>query len=118
MRALSIAIALGASLALPAAASEFRMITDQGEFVSLVTERDLTRFGIRLEVRPDGGIDGSAFGRTVTGAWNWRGSYFCRDLFFGQQDLGPNCQAVLINGNTVRFVADQGQGEYADFRLR
>jgi hypothetical protein len=33
-------------------------------------------------------------------------------------DLGYNCQAVLRNGRTVRFVSDQGTGMHADFRLQ
>lgn len=115
---LALAATTAAATAAPAAANEFRMITEQTEFVSQIASRDLRRFGIRLEVSPDGGISGSAFGRDVTGAWNWRGGYFCRDLYFGGEDLGPNCQAVLVSGDTVRFVADQGAGDFADFRLR
>ena len=118
MRAFVLTLALGLPAAAPALANDFRVITDQSEFVGLVANRDLTRFGITLEVSPDGEIGGSAFGRDVSGAWDWRGNFFCRDLFFGQQNLGPNCQAVMVDGDTVRFVADQGQGDHADFRLR
>jgi hypothetical protein len=118
MRALALAAVVCLGTALPVVAEEFRRITEQSEFIRLVADRDLTRLGIRLEVSPEGGIGGSAFGTGVTGAWAWRGSYFCRDLRFGRQELGLNCQAVLVNGNTVRFVADQGQGDFADFRLR
>lgn len=116
--AFAAALGIGTAAAAPAAASEFRMITEQTEFLNHIANRDLRRFGIRLEVTPDGSISGSAFGRDVTGDWNWRGGYFCRDLYFGDDALGPNCQVVLVNGNTVRFVADQGAGDFADFRLR
>ena len=54
----------------------------------------------------------------VSGAWRWQQGYFCRDLYFGSDDLGFNCQMVTVNGSTIRFIADQGQGEHADFRLR
>jgi hypothetical protein len=86
-------------------------------FVSLV-RAELRRFGIRLTVTPDGTIQGRAFGTPVTGRWNWNNGYFCRDLFYGEDDLGFNCQLVQVNGETLRFTSDQGQGIYADLTLR
>ncbi|MBK5927297.1 dihydrodipicolinate reductase [Rhodobaculum claviforme] len=115
--ALIVALGLGAATA-PAAASEFRVVTDRNEFVSLVDGRELRRFGIRLTVTPDGEIGGSGFGQTVFGAWEWNGNFFCRDLGYGSTDLGHNCQLVAVRDGTIRFVADQGQGDHADFRLR
>jgi len=106
-------------LALPVAAqAEFAQVTERERFVSLIEGRDLTRFGIRLEVTSDGQIQGRAFGRDVTGAWRWAQGYFCRDLYWGSMELGANCQAVRQSGDTLRFIADQGQGRYADLYLR
>lgn len=113
------ATALSVAPATTARADTFAPVTDQREFVQLVAGRELTRFGIRLQVSPQGEIEGRAFGRKVSGAWQWNGNYFCRELFYGEDDLGgPNCQVVLRNGDTLRFVADQGQGMHADLRLR
>jgi len=117
-RTIAMTVGLLAVTAAGASANEFRMVTDRAEFVSLVDGRALTRLGIRLQVSPQGGIVGRAFGRNVTGAWQWEGTYFCRDMAYGSTEIGYNCQAVLVNGNTVRFISDQGQGEYADLRLR
>jgi hypothetical protein len=36
----------------------------------------------------------------------------------GEDDLGFNCQLVQVNGETLRFTSDQGQGIYADLTLR
>ena len=106
-------------LALPVAAqAEFAQVTERERFVSLIEGRDLTRFGIRLEVTSDGQIQGRAFGRDVTGAWRWAQGYFCRDLYWGSMELGANCQAVRQRGNTLRFISDQGNGRYADLYLR
>ena len=103
-------------------AQAFERITDAQAFSHLLEGRALTRFGIRLEVSTDatasGRITGRGFGYPVTGAWRWDQGFFCRDLDWGGSDLGFNCQAVLLDGATVRFVSDQGQGEHADFRLR
>lgn len=103
--------------AAPAAANGFRMLDDRSEFLSAVEGRQLKRFGIALDVTPAGEIRGEAFGRPVTGAWQWRDGYFCRSLYWGRRDLGPNCQAVLLDGRTIRFVSDRGVGQFADLRL-
>lgn len=105
-----------ALMATPAAA--FEPITDQREFTQLMQSNALARFGIQLQVSTDGRITGRGFGYPVTGDWQWSNGLFCRTLDWGGMDLGYNCQAVLRNGSTVRFVSDQGTGQHADFRLR
>ncbi|MEQ9257915.1 MAG: dihydrodipicolinate reductase [Roseovarius sp.] len=104
--------------AAPALAEGFVQIKNRDAFVNLLQGRELTRFGINLTVTPDGKIDGRAFGRDVSGAWQWNSGYFCRDLYWGRQNLGPNCQAVQVQGQTLRFISDQGTGEFADLRLK
>ena len=101
------------------AAEEFETITEEQEFVSLIADRELQRFAINLRVTPEGQIVGRGFGREVTGDWDWQGGYFCRDLFWGEMDLGYNCQKVLRDGNgqTLRFIENQGAGRSADLRL-
>jgi hypothetical protein len=111
-------VVVALSLAAPALANEFSSIRAKDEFVSLVNGKALTRLGISLNVTPAGQIVGRAFGQPVTGAWRWSNGYFCRDLFFGERDLGPNCQLVQKRGDTVRFIADEGRGDYADLRLK
>lgn len=111
-------LAVAATLIASGASAEgFQTVRDQSTFLSVISDKHLKRFGITLKVAPSGEITGRAFGTTVSGAWRWQDGYFCRDLFFGERDLGPNCQLVLVNGDTVRFVADEGDGDYADLRL-
>ncbi|MEO0772517.1 MAG: dihydrodipicolinate reductase [Pseudomonadota bacterium] len=121
MRLLSLALAilmLAPGLNGTAKAEGFQQIQSKSTFVSLMNGRELTRFGINLVVTPDGRIDGRAFGRDVTGAWRWQGGYFCRDLYWGQRDLGANCQMVKRQGRTIRFISDKGAGEFADLQLK
>ena len=113
-----LAAALGLTGVAPASAEAVARIEKRDDFVSLVSGRALTRFGISLTVSPDGAIEGRAFGRKVTGAWRWDGGFFCRDLAFGDEPLEPNCQVVERRGETLRFIADRGAGEHADLRLR
>ncbi len=117
MRSIVLAL-LACGFALPANADGFSKISDRGTFVSLMDGRQLTRIGIKLNVTPDGQIKGRAMGYDVTGSWAWKGGYFCRDLFWGGDDLGTNCQAVKVQGNTVRFISDKGTGEFADLRIK
>ncbi|MEL7258503.1 MAG: dihydrodipicolinate reductase [Pseudomonadota bacterium] len=117
MRLLS-ALIIGLMAASPAIADGFDKIDDRDTFVEVIKDKKLKRFGIDLTVSPGGEIAGRAFGRSVTGAWQWKSGYFCRDLYWGKRDLGPNCQAVKIQGETIRFISDQGTGQYADLVLK
>lgn len=113
---LSLVLFLG--LASPALA-EFERVKERESFVSLIQNRALTRLGIRLQVTQDGRIKGRAFGQNVSGAWDWNGGYFCRDLYVNGDVLdAENCQTVEVRGNTLRFTSDKGQGDFADLRLK
>jgi hypothetical protein len=114
----ALAAAAIAMFAAEASADSFELVRDRSEFVSLVDGRTLKYPGVRLRVTPDGAIRGKGLGIDVTGDWRWRDNFFCRDLYWGDREIGYNCQAVLRNGSTLRFVSDQGQGQSADFRLR
>jgi hypothetical protein len=96
----------------------FEPVTSADDFARTVAGRQLTRTGIRLEVLPSGRITGTGFGRDVTGQWRWEGGFFCRDMDWGGRSIGFNCQRVLRDGDRVRFIADQGSGDFADFRIR
>ncbi|MFW5641492.1 MAG: dihydrodipicolinate reductase [Roseicyclus sp.] len=116
--ALAAGMLISGLTATAAASEQFSTVSSRDGFVALVQGRELQRFGIRLNVTPDGEIAGRAFGTPVTGRWDWEDGYFCRDLFYGERDLGFNCQLVQVNGDTMRFTADQGAGQFADLTLR
>ena len=97
----------------------FTAVDREDGFLGLVTGKELTRLGITLIVTPDGAITGRAFGRDVTGRWDWSDDgFFCREMRFGQRPIPRNCQQVLVNGATLRFIADRGTGDTADLRLK
>ena len=112
------AAALSEGWALAEKGAEFERVEDRDRFVQIISQGSLNRFGMTLVVQPDGRIDGRAFGRDVSGKWQWRDGYFCRDLSWGSRDLGPNCQEVKVSGEMVRFTSDQGSGDFADLRLK
>ena len=115
-RLLAVAI-VSLGLAAPVAA-EFVPVRNGTEFTKLIEDKRLTRMGIKLTVTPSGDIEGRAFGRPVTGDWSWRDGYFCRDLYWGETELGYNCQMVARSGSALRFISDRGQGQSADLYLR
>ncbi len=121
MRPLALAVlaALASSVftATPAAA-ELSRITDRAAFVATVQGRELSRLGISLRVSPDGTIAGRALGRDVTGAWSWERGLFCRTLDAGDRQFPRNCQVVSADARNIRFHADEGTGDIADFRIR
>lgn len=112
------AAALSEGWALAEKGAEFERVEDRDRFVQIISKGSLNRFGMTLVVQPDGRIGGRAFGRDVSGQWQWRDGYFCRDLYWGSRDLGPNCQEVKVSGEMVRFTSDEGSGDFADLRLK
>ncbi len=117
MRRLAMIALAAVVMSHPASAQGLERVTDRAAFAALIGGRDLTRFGIRLTVG-DGTIAGRAFGAKVTGGWEWRDGFFCRTLTYGTRAFAPNCQVVLSDGATVRFVADRGTGDVADLTLQ
>jgi hypothetical protein len=117
-RALTISATIAALLAPQVAAAEFKRVENKSEFILLVQGKTLSRPLVRLQVAADGSIKGRGATWDVTGSWSWENGFFCRDLNWGGDDLGYNCQAVLANDSKMRFIADQGAGDSADFRLR
>lgn len=103
---------------LPALAETFTRITDKAQFVAAVQGRNLTSTAVRLNVKPDGRIEGRAFGFAVTGTWSWQDGYFCRTLDTATQDFPMNCQQVETDGTSIRFTADKGTGDVANLRIR
>jgi hypothetical protein len=113
----TICIVVAASMPV-AGMADFAPITTKSEFVQKVAGKDLTMLGIRVTIDPVGGITGRAMGWNVSGDWTWMDGYFCRNMTWGGDDLGYNCQAVSTNGIKVRFQSDKGTGQSADLRLR
>ena len=100
------------------ALADFRPVQEEANFRALVEGRELTRFGVRLQVLPQGQITGRGFGMQVGGMWEWRDGYFCRTLEFGRSGDPYNCQLVLQDGDTLRFISNRGEGDMADLRIR
>ncbi len=104
-------------MAMSTAFADLVKVSNQSEFIQLVQGKTLSRPLIKLEVTSDGLIEGRAVRWDVTGQWTWREGYFCRDLNWGGDDLGYNCQEVRAKDGRIRFTSDRGTGDSAEFRL-
>lgn len=101
------------------AKAELVKVDDQSKFVNVVAGKTLTRPLIKINVKPDGRIEGRGARWDIEGTWSWQDGYFCRDLFWGGDALGYNCQAVEATADgRIKFTSDKGQGDSAMFRLR
>jgi len=106
---------------LAAAANGFQPVRDKGDFLTLVKDRVLRigLYNLSLNVLPDGRIEGSALGWKITGSWDWKDGYFCREMDWSGYPVKYNCQLVEALGDErMRFTVDQGAGDSAVFRLR
>ncbi|MEP4196525.1 MAG: dihydrodipicolinate reductase [Aliishimia sp.] len=99
------------------AQAEFAKVENQADFIALIKNKLLKRPFVELSVTPDGRIEGTGARWDVTGSWTWENGFFCRDLFWGGDELGYNCQEVRAHNNRMRFTSDQGQGQSAVFRI-
>ncbi|SFD72872.1 dihydrodipicolinate reductase [Roseivivax sediminis] len=116
IRTVSLGAAMAAMLA-GAVGAEPAKVDGRGEFLDLVQGRTLSRPLVSLQVGADGSITGSGAGWDVTGSWTWQDGYFCRDINWGGDDLGYNCQLVTVDDGRITFVEDRGAGRSAGFSI-
>lgn len=111
---------LFAAVAAPALADDYTRIESRDEFVAAVDGRDLRigLLGITLNVKADGTITGDAMGWPVTGSWEWKDGFFCREMDWSGTPIAFNCQLVERSGDDMRFTIDKGAGDSARFALR
>lgn len=101
-----------------ATAQTSQWIKQEDKFVILIDGKKLKRFLIELSVKTDGTITGTGAGADVTGSWNWQDNYFCRNLSWGNRDLGYDCQKVELRDQKLFFTSDRGRGTTAGFTIR
>ena len=111
--------AAAAAMCAGPALAELVKVDNQSRFVQLVNGKTLTRPFVKLNVTPDGRIAGRGARWDVEGTWSWQDGYFCRDLFWGGDPLGYNCQEVQATADgRIKFTSDRGAGDSAMCRLR
>ena len=95
-------------------------LTEKPEFLKAVAGHilEIRLLRVQLKVLDSGTITGKAFGRGVTGTWEWKDRFFCRSMAWGDRELAYNCQQVATDGRSLIFTSDEGSGRSAKFALR
>lgn len=105
---------------LPATAHAYEPVTDRGRFLDLMQGRALHigLYALTINVEPNGTLRGRALGSDVSGTWDWKDGYFCREILWSDVEIPHNCQLVEQNADKLRFTSDRGAGRSAAFTLR
>ncbi len=107
------------ALFLPVAAysADEKRITTEKEFRELVVGRLHTGELGTVTVKNDNNVTGTIQGKSLTGLWNWTDGTYCRTVEVGGRNLGFDCQVVLISGDRVTYVRNNGKGKRSIWTL-
>lgn len=118
MKTATVLLACAAMLAFASpAAADGKRITTEAEFRQLVVDRDLDGGELRIRSDAGGKLEGTSRGRSFSGTWKWVDDTYCRQVFSRGQDLGYDCQAVFVDGDTVTFIRKKGKGQKVKLRI-
>ena len=94
----------------PAEMAETR-ITTEAQYRELVVDRKFGNdYGWAIN-HADGTMSGEFVNKELTGVWAWEGGYFCRSGLYGGEEMPRNCQVVVVKGETITFIRDEGTGK-------
>ena len=57
-------------------------------------------------------------GSQLSGSWDFKDGYFCRELIIDGKSMGWDCQIVSVSGNEVTFARQRGKGEKVTYRFK
>lgn len=95
-----------------AAHADFKRLTTEAEYRSAVAGKTVVTESSTVKIRKNGRLTGKTKGGDkITGAWAWRGQFWCRTVKVAGVDRGTDCQLVEVDGNKIRGTRNQGKGE-------
>lgn len=88
------------------------------QFIDEVAGKKLVQDDAWVIVSPDGTVEGAGpNGGKISGAWSWDDGFYCRDITINGVAEPRDCQRVVLDGNTVSFVHDKGEGISVDWTI-
>ncbi len=57
-------------------------------------------------------------GSQLSGSWDFKDDYFCREPIIDGKSMGWDCQIVSVSGNEVTFARQRGKGEKVTYRFK
>ena len=107
-----------AALSIGAAPALAERIASKQAFVEKVAGKKLTERN-RHGATPRGWMTIEANGRIsgqtpnlgiISGTWNWRDRFYCRNLIVDAVAVPPDCLTVSVKGNEAIFTRHRGNG--------
>lgn len=112
-------VLLLAAASVPAAAQEFRRISDEAAFRDQVVGKRLESKTGWARSNADGSLQGAFNGADLTdGRWQWSGGFWCRNGRLNGKEIGTDCQVVEIGGKTVRLTRNKGKGDAVTWTMK
>lgn len=112
-----LAICLALFLPVEAFSADEKRITTEKEFRELVVGRLHSSKNGTAMVTSDNKLTGTFRGKSLTGLWNWTDNTYCRTVQLDGQNRGFDCQVVLISGDRIIYVRNNGKGRRSIWTL-
>lgn len=107
-------VGLGCAAA-PASSEE---IKSKQEFLKMVADKRLVQGETWVKILKDGTVEGKGpEAGTISGSWEWKEQYYCRDLVIDDVPLPHDCQEVVLEGDTVSFRHRDGSGISVSWKI-
>lgn len=102
-------------LATPAFA-DWQQISDRDTFRAQVVDNAYADAGGNwFRFNSNGTLSGGAQGKDLTGTWRYQNGMACFNRALGGEDLPADCIVVLVDGNALVTVRDQGRGRQTQY---
>ncbi len=112
-------LSLTAILAASPALAEWQQIGDRDTFRAEVVDNAYADAnGSWFQFNSNGTLSGGADGKDLTGTWRYQNGMACFNRALGGEDLPADCIVVLVDGNALVTVRDQGRGKQTQYTKR
>ncbi|WP_299373058.1 hypothetical protein [uncultured Tateyamaria sp.] len=109
----SLALVAGLLCAPGFAAADFKAITTEADFRTLVVGKKLKFNKDHFVIRRNGKLSGNFGGKALKGNWAWRDGYWCRTLTTHSKNT--DCQLWETDGATFRVTRSKGTGQSFEY---
>lgn len=86
-------------------------IQNKEKFMNLIVGKKLVQGDTWVTIHKDGTVEGKGpKGGSISGSWEWKDRYYCRDIVIVGEVMPHDCQVVSVEGNSVTFTHKDGAG--------
>ncbi len=86
-------------------------IESKTKFTDLIVGKKLVQGETWVIIHKDGTVEGKGpNGGSISGTWEWKNRYYCREIVIVGEVTPHDCQVVSIEDNTVTFTHKDGAG--------